>query len=179
MQMNADERRCNLILADFLPIAAIATTPNAAKLLLPVCQGINAILWVPESLMEFKGTEVYSGSLREHLANIWSQYRGFIFGLATGAVVRLIAPLLTNKSVDPAVIVIDENGKFVISLCGGHQGGADRLAKAIAFSLNATPILTGAANSLGLPAVDLLGVPFGWNKGVGDWTKVAAIIARN
>ncbi|MFB2893908.1 precorrin-3B C(17)-methyltransferase [Aerosakkonemataceae cyanobacterium BLCC-F50] len=177
--MNADERRFNLILADFLPIAAIATTPTAAKLLLPVCQGINAVLWVPESLREIKGTEVYSGSLREHLANIWSQYRGFIFGLATGAVVRLIAPLLKDKSVDPAVIVIDENGKFVISLCGGHQGGADRLARAIALQLNATPILTGAANGLGLPAIDLLGVPFGWNKGAGDWTKVAATIARN
>ncbi|OKH39502.1 precorrin-3B C(17)-methyltransferase [[Phormidium ambiguum] IAM M-71] len=113
------------------------------------------------------------------MTNIWSQYRGFIFGLATGAVVRLIAPLLKDKSVDPAVIVVDENGKFVISLCGGHQGGADRLARAIALSLNATPILTGAANGLGLLPVDLLGVPFGWNKGTGDWTKVAATIARN
>ncbi|MFB2934338.1 precorrin-3B C(17)-methyltransferase [Aerosakkonemataceae cyanobacterium BLCC-F154] len=177
--MNADERRFNLILADFLPFAAIATTPNAAKVLLPVCQSIGADLWVAESLGEIKGTRIYSGSLREHLANIWSQYRGFIFGLATGAVVRLIAPLLRDKSVDPAVIVIDQNGKFVISLCGGHQGGADRLTRAIALSLNATPILTGASNGLGLPAVDLLGVPFGWNKGEGDWTKVAATIARN
>ena len=124
------ERRCSLILADFLPIAAIATTPSAAKVLLPVCLSIGADLWVSESLGEFKGTQVYSGSLREHLTNIWSQYRGFIFGLATGAVVRLIAPLLQDKSVDPAVIVVDENGKFVISLCGGHQGGADRLARA-------------------------------------------------
>ncbi|MGA9382730.1 MAG: precorrin-3B C(17)-methyltransferase, partial [Phormidium sp.] len=163
MQMNADERRCFLILADFLPLAAIATTPNAAKVLLPVCQSIGADLWVSESLGEFPGTQVYSGSLREHIANIWSQYRGFIFGLATGAVVRLIAPLLKDKSVDPAVIVVDQNGKFVISLSGGHQGGADRLTRAIALQLNATPILTGAANGLGLPAVDLLGVPFGWN----------------
>jgi len=179
MQMNADERRCNLILADFLPLAAIATTPSAAKVLLPVCQSIGADLWVSESLGKIKGIQVYSGSLREHITNIWSQYRGFIFGLATGAVVRLIAPLLKDKSVDPAVIVVDENGKFVISLCGGHQGGADRLARAIALSLNATPILTGAANGLGLLPVDLLGVPFGWNKGAGDWTKVAATIARN
>ncbi|MFB2839079.1 precorrin-3B C(17)-methyltransferase [Floridanema evergladense] len=164
---------------DNQPIGAIATTPTAAKLLLPVCQAINATLWVPESLREIKGTEVYHGSLSSHLANIWSQYRGFIFGLATGAVVRLIAPLLKDKSVDPAVIVIDENGKFVISLCGGHQGGADRLTRAIALQLNATPILTGASNGLGLPAIDLLGVPFGWNKGAGDWTKVAATIARN
>ncbi|MBE9226900.1 precorrin-3B C(17)-methyltransferase [Phormidium sp. LEGE 05292] len=177
--MNVNERRFNLILADFLPIAAIATTPGAAKVLLPVCLSIGADLWVSESLGEIKGSQVYSGSLREHIAHIWSQYHGFIFGLATGAVVRLIAPLLKDKSVDPAVIVIDENGKFVISLCGGHQGGADRLARAIALSLNATPILTGAANGLGLPAVDLLGVPFGWNKGAGDWTKVAATIAKN
>jgi cobalt-precorrin 5A hydrolase/precorrin-3B C17-methyltransferase len=167
------------LFGDSLPLGAIATTPSAAKILLPVCQSIGADLWVSESLGEIKGTQVYSGSLREHITNVWSQYRGLIFGLATGAVVRLIAPLLRDKSVDPAVIVIDENGKFVISLCGGHQGGADRLTRAIALSLNATPILTGASNGLGLPAVDLLGVPFGWNKGEGDWTKVAASIARN
>jgi cobalt-precorrin 5A hydrolase/precorrin-3B C17-methyltransferase len=44
--------------------------------------------------------------------------------------------------------------------------------------LNATPILTGASISMGLPAVDLLGVPFGWHRGNGDWTGVAAAISR-
>lgn len=167
-----------LIFAEYQPLAAIATTPTGAKRLLPVTQATGATLWIPESLGEIEGTQTYSGSLKEHLSNIWHQYEGFIFGLATGAVVRLIAPLLEDKSTDPAIVVIDENGKFVISLCSGHQGGADRLANAIALQLNATPIITGASAGLGLPAIDTLGIPFGWRKGEGNWTKVAAAIAR-
>lgn len=167
-----------LLFEEYQPLAAIATTPTAAKRLLPVAMAMGATLWVPESLGEIEGTQVYRGSLKEHLTDIWHQHRSFIFCLAAGAVVRLIAPLLQDKSTDPAVVVVDENGKFAISLCSGHQGGADKLANAIALQLNATPVITGASAGLGLPAVDTLGIPFGWHKGEGDWTKVAAAISR-
>ena len=163
---------------EYQPIAAIATTPTAAKRLLPLAMAMGATLWVPESLAEIEGTQVYHGSLKDYLTNIWHQNRSLIFCLATGAVVRLIAPLLEDKSIDPAIVVIDEAGKFVISLCSGHQGGADRLTNAIALQLNATPIITGASAGLGLPAIDTLGIPFGWHKGEGNWTSVAAAIAR-
>jgi len=163
---------------DFQPIVAIATTPTAAKKLQPLCQATGATLWVPESLSDLEPVEVYTGSLKTHLAALWQQNRAFIFCLATGAVVRLIAPLLEDKSRDPAVIVIDENGQFVISLCSGHQGKADQLARLIAHQLGATPILTGASTALGLPGVDILGVPFGWQRGEGDWTGVSAAVAR-
>ncbi|MBE9145660.1 precorrin-3B C(17)-methyltransferase [Planktothrix mougeotii] len=162
----------------FQPIAAIATTPQALQQLQPLCQGLNAILWIPNTLHPLPGTQVYSGSLSEHLASLWSSHRGFIFGLAAGAVVRLITPLLQHKSSDPAVVVLDQTGKFVISLCSGHQGGADQLTRLVARQLNATPIITGATNALGLPALDLLGVPFGWRQGPGDWTAVSGAIAR-
>ncbi|KJH71721.1 hypothetical protein UH38_11650 [Aliterella atlantica CENA595] len=109
---------------------------------------------------------------------MWDTQEAIVFCLAAGAVVRLIAPLLQHKSTDPAVVVVDEAGKFVVSLCSGHTGGADKLTLLVAQLLGATPVLTGASSSLGLPAVDILGVPFGWQKGVGDWTKVSAIVAR-
>ena len=166
------------LFSNFEPIAAFATTPTAAKRLQPFCQSVGASLWLPASLNDIPETQVYTSSLKEHLANIWQNHGAFIFCLATGAVVRLIAPLLQHKSTDPAIIVLDEAGKFVISLCSGHQGGADQLARAIALQLNATVVLTGASTSMGLPAVDLLGVPFGWQRGNGDWTGVAAAIAR-
>jgi cobalt-precorrin 5A hydrolase/precorrin-3B C17-methyltransferase len=92
--------------------------------------------------------------------------------------VRLIAPLLEDKSRDPAVVVVDEQGQFVISLCSGHQGKAEQLARMIALQLGATPVLTGASAGLGLPGVDMLGVPFGWQRGEGDWTGVSAAVAR-
>ncbi|MES1022644.1 precorrin-3B C(17)-methyltransferase [Gloeocapsa sp. BRSZ] len=167
-----------MILSEVQPIAAIATTPTAAKTLQKLCQN-GITLWVPESIGDVGGAKVYTDSLKTHVAELWKTHRGLIFSLATGAVVRLIAPLLQHKSCDPAVVVVDETGKFVISLCSGHQGGADKLTQAIARLLNATPILTGTASTLGLPAVDILGNPFGWQKGVGNWTEVSAAVARN
>ncbi len=119
-----------------------------------------------------------SEDLKTHLAEIWVDCDGIVFCLSLGAVVRLIAPLLKHKSVDPAVIVVDEAGKFVISVCGGHQGGGDRLVKAIASQLGATEIITSVSDQLQLPGIDVLGEPFGWQKGTGDWTKVSAAIAR-
>lgn len=165
-------------LEDFSPIAAIATTPNSARRLQQLCPITDVTLWVPASVTDVPDAQIYTVPLKEHIATIWSQHRALVFGLATGAVVRLIAPLLQDKSIDPAVVVVDEAGKFVVSLCSGHQGGADRLTEMIALHLGATPVLTGASACLGLPAVDLLGTPFGWTKGTGNWTGVSAAVAR-
>src|SRR4028119_1160947 len=138
---------------------------------------------MPESLNTLERRNIslerfYTGSLKAHVASLWDQHRAFVFCLAAGAVVRLIAPLLEDKSIDPAVVVVDEKGQFVISLCSGHQGKADQLARLVAHQLAATPVLTGAAAGLGLPGVDMLGVPFGWQRGEGDWTGVSAAVAR-
>ncbi|WP_072207665.1 precorrin-3B C(17)-methyltransferase [Mastigocoleus testarum] len=173
-----------MLLAEFAPLALIAIAPTGVNKLQSLCVSSSGIpkdsanIWVPESCAEITGTQVYNTSLKKHVASLWQNQRAFIFCLATGAVVRLIAPLLENKSSDPAVIVIDEMGQFVISLCGGHQGGGDRLAQLIATQLGAMPILTGGSASLELPAVDMLGVPFGWCRGEGDWTAVSASVVR-
>ncbi|MBE9168693.1 precorrin-3B C(17)-methyltransferase [Pleurocapsales cyanobacterium LEGE 06147] len=165
-------------LTQFQPLAAIATTPQAAKILQPLCQSIGGTLWLPESLDGIVKAQLYSGSLKKHLAEIWQQHQALIFCLATGAVVRLIAPLLQDKFSDPAVVIVDGEGRFAISLCSGHQGGADLLAQLVAQQLDATPILTGASSSLRLPGIDVLGFPYGWRKGEGNWTGVSAAIAR-
>lgn len=167
-----------LLFNDFQPLVAIATTPTAAQRLQPLCQTSGATLWVPDSPNTLEQVHVYTGSLKAHVASLWHQHRAFVFCLATGAVVRLIAPLLQDKSRDPAVVVVDEKGQFVISLCSGHQGRADQLARLIAHQLGATPVLTGASAGLDLPGIDILGVPFGWQRSEGDWTGVSAVVAR-
>jgi cobalt-precorrin 5A hydrolase / precorrin-3B C17-methyltransferase len=144
-------------------IAGIAVTPTGQSLL----QRLSTI--------EIQTTDP---DLKSHLAAIWTKYDAFVFCLATGAVVRLIAPLLQNKATDPAVVVVDEAGKFAISLCGGHLGGGDRLARTIAAQLGAEAVITSASESLRLPAIDTLGEPFGWQRGTGDWNGVAGAIAR-
>jgi cobalt-precorrin 5A hydrolase/precorrin-3B C17-methyltransferase len=163
----------------FHPIAAIAATPQALQTLAAICPSIGATLYVPSDLADpERGMESYGTSLSSKIAELWDGHRALIFCLAAGATVRLIAPLLKDKNSDPAVMVIDPPGKYAICLSGSHQGGGDRLAQLLATLLSATPILTGASSQSELPAIDLLGVPYGWRKGWGDWTGLSAAIAQ-
>lgn len=170
------------LLAGFQPLAAIATTPAAVRQLQPLCQQSGATLWLPASLAvevaDVVAVQPYSGPLREQIAQLWTTQRGLIFALATGAVVRLIAPLLQHKSQDPAVVVLDETGHHVISLCSGHQGGADQLTRLVASLCGATPVLTGSATAANRPGIDVLGRPFGWQQGEGDWTSISSLLAQ-
>lgn len=75
--------------------------------------------------------------------------------MAAGIVVRGIAPWLRGKASDPAVVVVDEGGKFAISLLSGHLGGANDLARQVAQILNGTPVITTATDVRGLPALDV------------------------
>ncbi|MEL6601646.1 MAG: precorrin-3B C(17)-methyltransferase [Cyanobacteria bacterium J06614_10] len=165
--------------------AAIATTPLGLRNIAPLSSRNQpfAQLFVSERLCaEAEALHIayasYGDSLATFLKANWAAYDGFIFCLASGAVVRLIAPLLNSKTDDPAVVVVDQSGKFAISLCGGHQGGGDRLTHRISQLLGTQPVLTGAANALSLPGIDTLGEPFGWTKGSGDWMGVSAAVAH-
>jgi len=78
-----------------------------------------------------------------------------IFCCASGIAVRAIAPWVKSKTTDPAVIVTDEMGHFVIPLLSGHIGGANELALEIADAIGSTPVVTTATDIHGLFAVDV------------------------
>lgn len=80
---------------------------------------------------------------------------GVIFIGACGIAVRSIAPYIAGKKTDPAVLVIDECGQFVISLLSGHLGGANELAVRCAGYLHATPVVTTATDLHSRFAVDV------------------------
>jgi cobalt-precorrin 5A hydrolase/precorrin-3B C17-methyltransferase len=106
------------------------------------------------------------------LVEQWSTARGFVIVGACGLVTRLIAPLLVNKASDPAVVVVDPQGRFAIPLLGGHTAGAERLSHQIAACLGGQAVLTGATAAAGLLSLDSFGKDWGWQRGKGDWSAL-------
>ncbi|MEU6489715.1 precorrin-3B C(17)-methyltransferase [Streptomyces sp. NPDC046984] len=104
-------------------------------------------------------TRVYEGPVGEAVRAAFAECEQLVCFLATGAVVRLLAPLLGDKASDPGVVCVDEGGRFAVSLVGGHAGGANELAREVGESLAAVPVVTTATDSVGLPGLDTLGFP--------------------
>ena len=100
----------------------------------------------PETLREWTEKRFVSGG-------------ALVFVGAVGIAVRAIAPYVDKKWKDPAVVAVDECGRFAVPLLSGHLGGANRLARAIAELCGATPVVTTATDLHGLFAVD-------------DWARV-------
>lgn len=96
-----------------------------------------------------------SESLREWTGRMFREKDALLFVSASGIAVRSIAPFIRDKKTDPAVLVIDEQGKYVISLLSGHLGGANALATAAAAILGAEPVITTATDRQGKFAVDV------------------------
>lgn len=110
------------------------------------------------------------------IARLWPESHGLICIMASGIVVRAIAPLLTDKTRDPAVVVVDEQGRHVISLLSGHLGGGNDLARRVAAICEGTAVITTASDVLGHTALDL------WAKRnhiwIGDRRQLSAVSAR-
>ncbi len=98
--------------------------------------------------------ELKRGGLGRLTASAFEDGDALVFIGASGIAVRAIAPCLKGKEFDPGVVVLDETAKFVVSLVSGHLGGANGLARKIAESLGATPVITTATDASGLPCIE-------------------------
>lgn len=85
----------------------------------------------------------------------FSQSDALIFVGACGIAVRSIAPSIRHKTMDPAVVVVDERGQFAISLLSGHIGGGNDLALTAARIVGAQPVVTTATDLNQVFAVDV------------------------
>ncbi|WP_406128225.1 precorrin-3B C(17)-methyltransferase [Streptomyces sp. NBC_00989] len=104
-------------------------------------------------------TRVYEGPVGDAVRAAFAECEQLVCFLATGAVVRLVAPLLGDKRTDPGVVCVDEGGRFAVSLVGGHGGGANELAVEVGELLAAQPVVTTATDAVGVPGLDTLGFP--------------------
>ena len=106
--------------------------------------------------------EWFVDSTTKKVGGLFKTNEALVCIFSLGAVIRLIAPHMKDKKTDPAVVVIDDTGKFAISTLSGHLGGANQLTEDIAKVLNASAVITTAADVNKTIAVDLVGKEFGW-----------------
>lgn len=122
-----------------MKIALISLTENGKTL-------ANNILTVLEEDPTIIRVDTFHKNVKETLNNIFNSYNCIIGIMATGIMVRNICGLIKSKKHDPAVLIIDENGKHVISLVSGHLGGGNEFSIKIANIIDGEPVITTATD---------------------------------
>lgn len=137
-------------------IAIITITNNGKKLAINIKKHISdADIYVTEKIYE-NGLNIIDTKLNNFVGTIFNKYDYILFIMATGIVVRSIAPYIVDKTIDPGIIVIDEKGTNVISLLSGHIGGANEMTLTISKLINANPVITTATDINNKSSLDLI-----------------------
>lgn len=130
--------------------AVIAITRSGCQTALRLHALLPCDVYVKRRLTEGlplpEGAVQYDEPLSSLAVRLYTRYQAFILVMATGIAVRTFAPFLEHKTKDPALVVVDEQANFSISLVSGHLGGANDLAKHVADLLGAVPVITTATD---------------------------------
>ena len=138
-----------------MTLAIIAITTGGASLARRLHDQVEeAELWLPEKFRQTDRANYYSEKLAVLLPQLFARVDGLVCIMASGIVVRLLAPHLKTKDQDAAVVVCDEAGQHAISLLSGHLGGANELATEVAEILGGQAVITTATDVNHLPAFD-------------------------
>lgn len=100
--------------------------------------------------------DLYHKNVKNYFPVLFYEYDAIIAIMASGILIRSIAPLVESKVTDPAVLNIDDNGNFVISTLSGHLGGANELAHKISRLIDATPVITTSTDVNKKLGIDVL-----------------------
>ncbi len=141
--------------------AIIAITDHGSRVGLKIKGELSCDLYLPDQIAaEEVEAQRYSSSTKELISNIWSKYDAIIFVMAMGIVTRIIKDHIKDKHKDPAVVVVDEMGRYAISALSGHEGGANRLSEKVALICKGDFVVT-----TGSEAVKMLIVGMGCRRG--------------
>lgn len=145
-----------------MKIAIISVSENGKKL----ANNIKAILNEDSTFIK---VDLFHKNVKTHISEIFEynsqhsffknynqKYDAIVGIMATGILIRSVAPFLKSKSDDPAIIGMDDNGKFVISLLSGHLGRANELTKKLAKKINSQPVITTATDINNKVGIDVL-----------------------
>lgn len=141
-------------------LALVSFTQRGARL----CKSLEQALTLQGYCCEAYGGERYAEEqellplkkrLKDWTKEMFERMDGILFIGACGIAVRAVAPCLSGKDKDPAVVVMDEKGMFAISLLSGHLGGANELAGILSNLTGAVPVITTATDVNGKFAVDV------------------------
>ena len=128
-------------------------------------------VFLPQKIKQTKlAATYYSKKFGDQIGDLFSHYEGLIFIMASGIVVRTITPYITDKYNDPAVVVVDDVGRFVISLLSGHEGGANNLTHKVANILHTDAVIT-----TGTEAQKDIIIGIGCKRGIGSHEVKEAI----
>ncbi len=153
-----------------IAVVAVSGTGSALALRiaasLPHSAAYVPARFLPETARDPRPPAVldYDGRVAPVIAALFAGCESLVLVMAAGAAVRLIAPHLRDKESDPAVVVVDDAGRFAISLLGGHAAGANDLAEAIVARIGATPVLTTATEPAGAPAIETIARARRWRR---------------
>lgn len=165
-------------------IAIIAITKHGSSLARQLQKEFpGSALFISEKFRSEKdGSEIrfFDAPIAKLSDEIFHQYDALIYFVSLGAVVRTISKLLKDKRTDPAVLSIDDRGKFVISVLSGHIGGANQLTKKVAGLMWAVPVITTASDVGRTIPADILGRELGWTlESFDNVTSVSASIVND
>ena len=152
--------------ADRKAVAVFALTEGGAVVAGRVAAVLGATVWLPEALVGVATRRPNAAGspppvrsfarVGPALREAFGEFAALVCVMASGVVIRSLAPALRGKLEDPAVLCLDEAGRFVIPLLAGHVGGGNALARLLARELGAQAVLTTSSDVQGLLGPDLL-----------------------
>ena len=140
-------------------IAILSITNNGRELALRIKEIMKDVdVFFIKKDTDYKNDEVIvvNKGLKEFIPKVFDKYDYLIFIMATGIVVRTIAPLIISKFSDPAILVMDEKGNNIISLLSGHMGGANEMTLYMSDLINSHPVITTATDVNKKSSLDMI-----------------------
>lgn len=100
--------------------------------------------------------DLYHKQVKATLKEIFNKYDCILGIMASGIMIRSVCPLIKDKTSDPAILIIDERAKHIISILSGHLGGGNSFTEKIAELTGAEPVITTATDVNGKIGIDAL-----------------------